>query len=312
MVLCCSKVLMCAVVVLLAFARRVSMYQAQIQRDVKLKNKSLPKQAFSIAEVTITLASFRIFRYEVDIAFDLNAARIACGRLWSYLKQVNMAIQGFRHRHAELALSFLCFLWKPLHFVHIHPSASNGRVPRRAADFESGLSLEDMLQLVEERAKNAKMGTTKTSKTSKAKSPDAAPVPSVPLVAVPGNPEMELDEATDETDETRETPVLIPEVLNRIPSFGRQRLEAAVLPCVFSPVEQGERPIGVEVELRFWEPAYQLLWQYAQKRTAGAVAVRFSKGSLRRSPDVFALWPAEMKDGLHPSATPAPHPSSDS
>ena len=74
-----------------------------------------------------------------------------------------------------------------------------------------------------------------------------------------------------------------------------------MLPCVFSPIEQGERPIGVEVELRFWEPAYQLLWQYAQKRTAGAVAVRFSKGSLRRSPDVFALWPAEMKDGLHPS-----------
>lgn len=194
-----------------------------------------------------------------------------------------------------------------MHFVHI--CHSNGRgVPRRAADFESGLSLEDMLQLAEERAKNAKIaGTTKatkTTKTTKAKGPGAA-VPSIPSVPlVPGNPEMEV-EATDEIEDMdeieemeQETPVLIPEVLNRIPSFGRQRLEeAAVLPCVFSPIEQGERPIGVEVELRFWEPAYQLLWQYAQKRSAGAVAVRFSKGSLRRSPDVFALWPAEMKDG---------------
>lgn len=219
-------------------------------------------------------------------------------------------VQGFRHRHAELVLSFLCFLWwkPPMHFVNIfHASnASNVRVPRRAADFESGLSLEDMLQLAEERAKNAKTaGTTKTTKTTKAKRPDAAvpAVPSVPLAAVPGNPEKveEAIDEIDEIDEPEETPVLIPEVLNRIPSFGRQRLEAAVLPCVFSPIEQGERPIGVEVELRFWEPAYQLLWQYAQKRTAGAVAVRFSKGSLRRSPDVFALWPAEMKDGLHPS-----------
>eukprot|EP00435_Cladocopium_sp_Y103_P028291 s151_g7.t1 len=236
-----------------------------------------------------------------------------CRSLTPQAPQVNMAgvVQGFRHRHAELVLSFLCFLWwkPPMHFVHIFHASNGGRgVPRRAADFESGLSLEDMLQLAEERAKNAK--TSGTTKTTNAKRPDTAAsvpsVPSVPLVAVPGNTEMEVEEieAIDETDGDdgdlqKETPeVLIPEVLNRIPSFGRQRLEeAAVLPCVFSPTEQGERPIGVEVELRFWEPAYQMLWQYAQKRTAGAVAVRFSKGSLRRSPDVFALWPAEMKDG---------------
>lgn len=45
------------------------------------------------------------------------------------------------------------------------------------------------------------------------------------------------------------------------------------------------------------EESYQRLWLHARKRCAGAVAVRFARGALRRSPHVFALWPAEMRDG---------------
>ncbi|CAJ1399961.1 unnamed protein product [Effrenium voratum] len=147
------------------------------------------------------------------------------------------------------------------------------RIPR-AADFESGLSLEDMLQLAEKR-KSAPAPVAPVAPVA-----PAAPAAPVALVA-------EVEETAPQ--------VLIPEVLDRTPSFFRLEV-AAELPCVFTPSEEGERRLGDEVKLRFWQDRYIQLWDHACRRTDGAVAVRFSKGSLRRSPHAFALWPAKRGD----------------
>lgn len=160
------------------------------------------------------------------------------------------------------------------------------RIPR-AADFESGLSLEDMLQLAEKR-KSAPAPVAPVAPVA-----PAAPAAPVALVA-------EVEETAPQ--------VLIPEVLDRTPSFFRLEV-AAELPCVFTPSEEGERRLGDEVKLRFWQDRYIQLWDHACRRTDGAVAVRFSKGSLRRSPHAFALWPAKRGDSASPSSEKQKHSS---
>ena len=53
-----------------------------------------------------------------------------------------------------------------------------------------------------------------------------------------------------------EAPALTPEVL--LPVMSRQGLkELAQLPCVFTPSEEGQRDIGCEVELKFWQDVWQ-------------------------------------------------------
>lgn len=153
-----------------------------------------------------------------------------------------------RHGVTLLALCLLICRWNPQSFPHSLRSfvgaSSAGvekRLPCRASDFEAGLSLEDMLQLVEERKERAK---EKISDKSRERTP---PI-SAPLRLV-------TVETTAETAETAPTEVLVPEVLTPKPSFGRLE-RVAELPCVFTPSEQGERPIGVEIELRFWQDRY--------------------------------------------------------
>ena len=213
-----------------------------------------------------------------------------------------MAYNEFIRSRSREILLLLLLLKSQVDFVDfLHFRVLDVRVLRRASDFESGLSLEEMLQLSQERAKGTVGTDRQDAKNANAK--DSIRIPRQPSNGG------KYSERSDEMTEMAEvdaiavpsTPVLIPEVLEQTPNFGRLE-EAAALPCVFCPSEQGERPIGVEIELKFWQDRYRMLWEHAQKRTAGAVAVRFSKGSMRRSPNAFALWPAEMKDGTCPSA----------
>lgn len=221
-----------------------------------------------------------------------------------------MAYNEFIRSRSREILLLLLLLKSQVDFVDfLHFRVLDVRVLRRASDFESGLSLEEMLQLTQERAKGT-VGTVGTDRqdAKNANATNAKDSIRRPRLRIPSNGG-KYSERSDEMTEMAEvdaiavpsTPVLIPEVLEQTPNFGRLE-EAAALPCVFCPSEQGERPIGVEIELKFWQDRYRMLWEHAQKRTAGAVAVRFSKGSMRRSPNAFALWPAEMKDGTCPSA----------
>ena len=126
----------------------------------------------------------------------------------------------------------------------------------RARDFESELSVQDMLNM--HRKRNA----------------DRDP-------QTEGQPEA--------------TAVLTPEVLAAKPSW-LQLKPAAELPCVFTPREEGVRKLGEPIELKFWQHAYVRLWQHARLHTGGAVAVRYSRGSLARSPHAFALWPSAPRE----------------
>ena len=215
-----------------------------------------------------------------------------------------MAYNEFIRSRSREILLLLLLLKSQVDFVDfLHFRVLDVRVLRRASDFESGLSLEEMLQLSQERAKGT-VGTVGTDRQDAKNAKDSIRIPRQHSNG--GKYSERSDEMTEmaEVDDAiavPSTPVLIPEVLEQTPNFGRLE-EAAALPCVFCPSEQGERPIGVEIELKFWQDRYRMLWEHAQKRTAGAVAVRFSKGSMRRSPNAFALWPAEMKDGTCPSA----------
>ncbi|CAK9007306.1 unnamed protein product [Durusdinium trenchii] len=149
-----------------------------------------------------------------------------------------------------------------------------------SSSFESGLSIEEMLNLAGKRkSAGLSLGSSLAQQDSETEDVDG-----------------ENEDAPGKPGKGRPK-VLIPEVLpvlspNGAGTFGRQEL--ATLPCVFCPSEEGTREIGAQIDLQFWQNPYQLLWSHALKQTAGAVAVRFSKGSLRRSPHVFALWPAEM------------------
>lgn len=211
--------------------------------------------------------------------------------------RVSMAYNEFIRSKSREILLLLLLLKSQVDFVDfLHFRVLDVRVLRRASDFESGLSLEEMLQLTQERAKGT---DAKDAKNANAK--DSILIPSKRGKYSERSDEMTEIAEVDDAIAVPSTPVLIPEVLEQTPNFGRLE-EAAALPCVFCPSEQGERPIGVEIELKFWQDRYRMLWEHAQKRTAGAVAVRFSKGSMRRSPNAFALWPAEMKDGTCPSA----------
>lgn len=200
-----------------------------------------------------------------------------------------MAYNEFIRSRSREILLLLLLLKSQVDFVDfLHFRVLDVRVLRRASDFESGLSLEEMLQLSQERAKGTVGTDRQDAKNANAK--DSIRIPRQPSNGG------KYSERSDEMTEMAEvdaiavpsTPVLIPEVLEQTPNFGRLE-EAAALPCVFCPSEQGERPIGVEIELKFWQDRYRMLWEHAQKRTAGAVAVRFSKGSMRRSPNAFAL-----------------------
>ena len=141
------------------------------------------------------------------------------------------------------------------------------RCPRRSRDFESDLSVQEMLRLHSQRSSPAQ----KQDKSKTPGSKSLSPPPSI----------------------------LTPEVLQAKPSWLRSK-PAAELPCVFTPREEGERQLGEPVELKFWQNAYVRLWDYARANTAGAVAVRYRRGSLARSPHVFALWPAALRERRAP------------
>ncbi|CAE7727633.1 unnamed protein product [Symbiodinium sp. CCMP2456] len=129
-------------------------------------------------------------------------------------------------------------------------------VSLRARDFESELSVQQMLKMHRKR------------------NPDRVP-------------------QTESQPEA--TAVLTPEVLAAKPSW-LQLKPAAELPCVFTPREEGVRKLGEPIELKFWQHAYVRLWQHARLHTGGAVAVRYSRGSLARSPHAFALWPSAPRE----------------
>lgn len=61
----------------------------------------------------------------------------------------------------------------------------------------------------------------------------------------------------------------------------------AELPCIFAPGHEPEGDLGEKIAVRFWQPRYKKLWQYASAKTGGAVAIRYCEGY-----DAFALWPA--------------------
>eukprot|EP00439_Symbiodinium_sp_Y106_P085676 s721_g29.t1 len=130
----------------------------------------------------------------------------------------------------------------------------------RARDFESELSVQEMLNMHRKRKRDADRPRQKE-----------------------GHPE------------AAEAAVLTPEVLAAKPSWLRLK-PAAELPCVFTPREEGVRRLGEPIELKFWQHAYVRLWQHARLHTGGAVAVRYSRGSLARSPHAFALWPSAPRE----------------
>jgi len=66
----------------------------------------------------------------------------------------------------------------------------------------------------------------------------------------------------------------------------------AELPCVFTGEEQPVRGPGDEIGCNFFDLRYQKAWQYAKSQTGGAFAIRYKKGNLQKSDQVFGLWPA--------------------
>ena len=135
---------------------------------------------------------------------------------------------------------------------------------RKAQDFESELSVQEMLRLSRQRSEQREAQPKEITRN------------------LESDPKKRFVSSSS---------VLAPEILQQKPSWLRLK-PAAELPCVFTPREEGVRQLGTPVDLKFWQSTYARLWEYACRRTAGAVAVRYSRGSLQRSPHAFALWPA--------------------
>ena len=108
----------------------------------------------------------------------------------------------------------------------------------KARNFESELSVEEMLRLQRQRS---------LQKDSR-------------------------NEGSLQTGESKEEQrVLTPEVLPRKPCWISSK-PIAELPCVFAPQEEGVRELGSAIELKFWQSPYIRLWDYACKQTSGVVA----------------------------------------
>eukprot|EP00933_Yihiella_yeosuensis_P075748 TRINITY_DN85247_c0_g1_i1.p1 TRINITY_DN85247_c0_g1~~TRINITY_DN85247_c0_g1_i1.p1 ORF type:complete len:373 (-),score=52.74 TRINITY_DN85247_c0_g1_i1:9-1019(-) len=68
--------------------------------------------------------------------------------------------------------------------------------------------------------------------------------------------------------------------------------EIPEIPCVFSPRKQPDYELGSEIQLQFYQERYKKLRQYSSLRTGGAVAVRYSSETCRRSSQANVLFPS--------------------
>lgn len=123
----------------------------------------------------------------------------------------------------------------------------------RAAGFDEGLSVAEMLRRAKDRSATA--------------APAGSPPASSPAAAAPAPEVMQPSSAAK-------------------PSLRRLVGGNAVigeLPCVFSTRQEGERALGDIITVAFFEVKYQRLWKLAKDKHGGVFAIRYQAGNARSS-----------------------------